>query len=74
YHNISDGKFVTAKCIVPKCLNMCDTLTIQQFFQKSWHYMDAYFKGLDAVQTAFAVKKYKSHWRVGLPSEIIASM
>jgi hypothetical protein len=33
-----------------------------------------YSKGLDAVQTAFAVKKYKSHWQVGLPSEIMALM
>ena len=31
-------------------------------------------KGLNAVQTAFAVKKYKSHHQVGLPSEIIALM
>ena len=31
-------------------------------------------KGLDARQTAFAVKKYKSHRRVGLPSEILALM
>ena len=33
-----------------------------------------YSKGLDAVQTAFAVKKYKCHQRVGLPSEIMALM
>ena len=25
-------------------------------------------------QAAFANKKYKSHWRVGLPSEIIESL
>lgn len=31
-------------------------------------------KGLNAQQTAFAIKKYKSHRRVGLPSEILASM
>jgi hypothetical protein len=31
-------------------------------------------KGLDAQQTAFAVKKYKSHCHVGLPSEILAFM
>ena len=31
-------------------------------------------KGLDAQQTAFAMKKYKSHRRVGLPSKILASM
>ena len=31
-------------------------------------------KGLDARQTAFAIKKYKSHHRVGLTSEIVALM
>ena len=35
---------------------------------------DEYSKGLDAQQTAFAVKKYKSHHHVGLPTEILASM
>jgi hypothetical protein len=29
-------------------------------------------KGLDTQQTAFAIKKYKSHRRVGLPSEIVS--
>ena len=33
-----------------------------------------YSKGLDAQQTAFMVKKYKSHHHVRLPTEIIASM
>ena len=28
YHITSDGKFTTAKCLVPECLNMCDTTTI----------------------------------------------
>jgi hypothetical protein len=31
-------------------------------------------KGLNARQTAFAVKKYKSHHCVGLTSEIVALM
>ena len=80
------------KRIVPECLDMCNTLTIQRFFfekcgatwmltcaflysslQLALMYMQ-YSKGLDAVQTAFAMKKYKSHRRVGLPSDIIASM
>lgn len=39
----SNGKFVTAKILVPQCLNMADTLTIQQFFQNFWHYMDTYW-------------------------------
>jgi hypothetical protein len=34
----------------------------------------AHSKGLDAQQTAFAIKKYSSHRRIGLPSDIIASM
>ena len=42
YCNVSDGKFTTAKLIVPQCLNMCDTLTIRRFFRKVWRYMDAY--------------------------------
>ena len=42
YRNVSDGKFATAKRIVPECLNMCNTLTIRQFFRKAWRYMDAY--------------------------------
>jgi hypothetical protein len=31
-------------------------------------------KGLDAQQPAFAIKKYKSHCQVGLPSDIISLM
>jgi hypothetical protein len=31
-------------------------------------------KGLNARQTAFAIKKYKSHRHVGLTSEIVALM
>jgi hypothetical protein len=31
-------------------------------------------KGLDARQAAYANKKYKSHRRVGLPSDIIAAI
>lgn len=28
FHNASDGKFPTAKSLVPQCLDLCDTLTI----------------------------------------------
>jgi len=31
------------KVMVPQFLDMADTLTIQQFFWKAWHYMDAYW-------------------------------
>jgi hypothetical protein len=47
---------------------------IRKFFQKTWRYIDAYKKGLDACQAAVAAKKYKSHRKVALPSDIISSM
>src|ERR1700722_5338052 len=43
-------------------------------FERAHKLIFSHRKGLDAQQTAFAVKKYKSHRRVGLPSEILASM
>ena len=42
YWKFLDSKFTMAKTLVPECLNMCDTLTICCFFQKSWQYMDSY--------------------------------
>ena len=41
-HAASDCKFATAKILIPRCLDMANTLTIRRFLQKSWHYMDAY--------------------------------
>ncbi|OJA08024.1 hypothetical protein AZE42_11425 [Rhizopogon vesiculosus] len=34
--------------------------------------MDAYRKGSDARQAAFAVKKYKSHRRIGVTAKVLA--
>ncbi|KZP28152.1 hypothetical protein FIBSPDRAFT_729739, partial [Athelia psychrophila] len=73
YRNLTDNKFPAAKLLVPQCLDMCDTLIIHHFFRKTWQYMDAYIKGLDARQSALAVKQLKSHCRV-LPADIIASL
>jgi hypothetical protein len=71
---MTDGRFKTAKTIVPQCLDSCSVTTIRRFFQKSWRYIDAYKKGLDAQQAAFANKKYKSHRRISLPSDILTSL
>jgi hypothetical protein len=71
---MADGKFATAKALVPQCLDSCDLTTIRRFFQKAWRFIDAYRKGLDAQQAAFVNKKYKSHQRIGLPSDILASL
>jgi hypothetical protein len=74
YRNMADGRFATAKTLVPQCLDSCNLTTIRRFFQKSWRFMDSYRKGLDAQQAAFANKKYKSHQRIGLLSDILASL
>jgi hypothetical protein len=74
YHNLSDGKFATAKALVPECLDSCGLITIRRFFQKSWRYLDTYEKGLDMKQATYANKKYKSYHKVGLPRDIIDSM
>ncbi|KAF8597230.1 hypothetical protein BDV93DRAFT_513540 [Ceratobasidium sp. AG-I] len=60
-----DGTLPTARRLVPECLNSCNTVTIRHFWRKCWRYMDAYSKGLTGKQAEFAVKKYKSHRRIG---------
>jgi hypothetical protein len=42
FRQVADGKFVTAKELVLKCLDMADRITIWHFFRKTWRYMDAY--------------------------------
>ncbi|KIK81045.1 hypothetical protein PAXRUDRAFT_157027 [Paxillus rubicundulus Ve08.2h10] len=58
--NAGDGTFPTVKCIVPEILGACPIQMIHAFFCKTWHYMDAYKKGLNAQQAEYAIKKYKS--------------
>jgi hypothetical protein len=74
YCNLADGRFATARTLVPECLDLCGLITIRRFFQKSWRYLDAYQKGLNVQQATIANKKYKSHRKVGLPRDIIDSM
>ncbi|KZP15171.1 hypothetical protein FIBSPDRAFT_921259, partial [Athelia psychrophila] len=74
FRNATDGKFPTARELIPQCLDLCNVHTIRIFFRKSWRYIDAYRKGLDARQAAFAVKEYKSHRRVGLTRDILATL
>ena len=74
YRNLADGRFATARTLVPQCLDACELITIRRFFQKSWRYIDAYKKGLNVRQAAVANKIYRSHRKVGLPDDIISSM
>jgi hypothetical protein len=36
YRQATDGKFKTAKDLVPQCLDMADTYTVRRFFRKAW--------------------------------------
>ena len=48
--------------IVPIALNQVPLSSqIRAFARKSYRYMDAYRKGLDAKQAEYAVKRYKRH-------------
>ena len=42
YRRSADGRFATAKLLVPECLDACELITIRRFFQKTWRYMDVY--------------------------------
>ncbi|KIJ50195.1 hypothetical protein M422DRAFT_246031 [Sphaerobolus stellatus SS14] len=74
YRTVSDQKFSTAKALIPQILNSVDVKLIRKFFRKTWRYLDAYEKGLDAQQAAFAVKIYKSHRRIGAVSEVLEEL
>ncbi|KAG2093316.1 uncharacterized protein F5147DRAFT_657455 [Suillus discolor] len=62
---LADSTFPTARRLVPELLNACPTKVIWAFYRKMWCYMDAYRKGLNAKQAEYAVKKYRSHRKVG---------
>jgi hypothetical protein len=47
--------------VVPIALNQVPLSQIRAFARKSYRYMDAYRKGLDAKQAEYAVKRYKRH-------------
>ena len=74
YRNLSDGRFPTARVLIPKCLDACELITIRKFFRKSWRYLHAYRDGLDTQQAAVANKKYKSHRKVEVPKDLIDPM
>ena len=49
------------KKVVPEALDSISLKQIRGYAQKSFRYMDAYRKGLNAKQAEYAVKKYKRH-------------
>ncbi len=50
--------------MVPKSLEFVPLITIRKFLRKCWRYMYLYKKGLSGRLVEYAVKKYKSHWRI----------
>ena len=47
--------------IVPEALDSVSLTQIRRYARRSFRYMDAYRKGLNAKQAEYAVKKYKRH-------------
>ncbi|KAH9177651.1 hypothetical protein EDB89DRAFT_1426298 [Lactarius sanguifluus] len=57
--------FADAKKRALEYLNACPTEVIRRFFNRSWRVMDAYRHGLTGKAAEWAVRKQKSHRRVG---------
>ena len=72
YHITADGKFVTAKVLVPMCLDMCDITIIQQFFCKGWCYMDTYLYKLSFFFCLLYLLTMYHHCSKGLNANQIA--
>ena len=47
--------------VVPEALDSVSVKQIRRYARRSFRYMDAYRKGLNAKQAEYAVRKYKSH-------------
>ncbi|KAG2159588.1 uncharacterized protein EDB93DRAFT_1074839 [Suillus bovinus] len=46
--------------------------SLHRFAIRSWHFMDAYHKGLNRSQAAWAAKKYRGH--CVLPDSILTEL
>ena len=74
YRNLADGRFATARTLVPQCLDSCPLITIRKFFRKARRYLDAYRGSLNVQEAALANKKYKSHRKITLPGDVTPSV
>src|SRR5690349_15704488 len=48
--------------VVSKALDFVSLKQIRRYARKSFHYMNAYHKGLTVKQAKYAVRKYKRHY------------
>jgi hypothetical protein len=58
--------------VVSEALDSVSLTQIRRYARKSFRYIDAYRKGLNAKQAAFAVKKYKRHREI--PQSILEEL
>jgi len=65
YREVYKDKFEEAKQNACACLDACPVEVIRKFFNRSWRFMDAYQQGLTGKAAEWAVRKQKSHRRVG---------
>ncbi|EPS96033.1 hypothetical protein FOMPIDRAFT_61768 [Fomitopsis schrenkii] len=65
YREIYKEKFEDAKRVALECLDACPVEVIHRFFNRSWRWMDSYRKGLTRNRAEWAVRRMKSHRRVG---------
>ena len=65
YRDVYKSRFEDAKKAAVEYLNACPVEVIRRFFNRSWRFMDAYRRGLTGRAAEWAVRKQKSHRRVG---------
>jgi hypothetical protein len=61
YREEPKPKFADAKAAALKWLDGCPDEVIRRFINRSWRFMDAYRKGLNADAAAWVVCKQKGH-------------
>ena len=65
YRDVPKDRLDVAKRVACECLDKCPVEVIWCFFNKSWRFMTAYHAGLTRKAAEWAVRKQKSHRRVG---------
>ncbi|ETW85872.1 hypothetical protein HETIRDRAFT_309724 [Heterobasidion irregulare TC 32-1] len=61
YCEVYKERFDHAKKHVLKCLDNCPVEVIRCFFNRSWHFIDAYCRGFTRKAVEWAIHKQKSH-------------
>jgi len=65
YREVYKDRLDAAKKIARESLDACPVEVVWRFFNCSWRFMDAYQQGLTGKAAEWAIRKQKSHRRVG---------